>query len=1095
MKRTDKGRRIRPTMIYAFLWLMWLLPTALRAEDTIAWRFGPDAPSDMQRCRIIDANADGYSWRYTPTGPAVIYEGNDNDADDYLFLPPVELTDTGCYRIFFQAIRDAEPQVLTLGVSTAQSAATFSVLRVFTSELTATNYSTLGATFHCQKPGVYYPTLHITSKAGSMSLRCKNIRVEKSVGQVRTPPFELLPTQAEASEFTILDADGDGVSWLYNSDSASLCVSGSLGKTSDDWLLLPPFRGKPGSYALEMDVQAASAGIPEIYEVRYGPDGVDPEMWQTVLTNPSVTDSPWRERALMELRDSVTYRAAVRYRSAGGDGLHLRRFSVSESKDSLLSLPCTITVDTTLRPGDMIMLNPFRTPQYLNAGLVIKYRGTGPRPPEVALMHAPVAEERQMQPIGTVFDMLNRNSAEWAMRFYGGNYAGQTVLGIRVGSADRDPVVIESITIDTLRNPTAPELPCLIEPDTLISDSALLGPVWIDNRIPAQIDVTATGHYQLLWGIADSTERMTELKPNGEEMPDTVLRYYALPQGFGAHYMAIVPLDDTVRVNRIEITRSNLSTNNPGVPALSAEPIPNPNSKAQVTVILPRHNFAGMELWENENLTVSVTSGCDTVVAYGLPGDTMSLCLRVPQGMTSIAANCAGWFGWGPKGYTQVYGGEDAPIRITGLEALPDADNTGVLLRWNLDSIGAHGAYVNPSTISYRIEHSIEGTDRQRVDTVRGIASALIQRVVTSGNQRPIRWRVIPFNDYGQGDTAMTVSLTGPALTLPLTETFHPQACPVLPIALTDSLTFDFDADITDPSRIPNHVMRLQGRGSLLLPSFKPKPHTRLLMRVLTRADATATLELLTEGRTHMLDSALVSVCDSGWHTLCVSIPDTLIKPDKAATFRLHLQSGQLLVSEYDIREMTQQNLLLDWVSLPDTLFTGRENIFRARFTNAGTYPIAMSPTDMRVSTGGRVFGIYPSGDDHFFKLGSGQGKTLTYRFTPAPGTEGEIATMEISPANTDLYLQAMLPIAANPLQTTGIVTASETGLETIMAIPGGIRVIGMAGKRLDICTTDGRQAASLTVPDDDHTLSLPPSLYIIRSKARARKVLVYGKK
>lgn len=375
------------------------------------YRFGPDAVPDLQRCRVIDANADDYSWHFSAQGPSVVYEGNDNDADDYLFLPPVELTDTGHYRLHFQAMRSREPQVLSVGFATAQSVAGIvnSQLSTLSSQLTADAYATLGATFHCSKAGIYYPVLHISSKAGSMELRCREFRVEEAQGDVRRLPLTLAPTPGEASEFAVLDADGDGISWRYRPDSADFAVAGPLGARSDDYLLLPPFRAKSGSYALDFDVRSENPSLAEKYEVRYGPDGVNPALWQVVLTHPARKEGWRRERALIKLTDTVPYRAAIRYVGANGDGLHVRRFDIAASEDSLLELPCIITVDSLLQSGDTLILShaPFRTPRQKGVHVAVHYRGTGPAPATVTLLHSPVDQPDFFEPFFTCYEKLN----------------------------------------------------------------------------------------------------------------------------------------------------------------------------------------------------------------------------------------------------------------------------------------------------------------------------------------------------------------------------------------------------------------------------------------------------------------------------------------------------------------------------------------------------------------------------------------------------------------------------------------------------------------------------------------------------------------
>lgn len=1065
------------------------------------YRFGPDAAPDMQRCRVIDANADGYSWHFSAQGPSVVYEGNDNDADDYLFLPPVELTDTGHYRLHFQAMRGREPQVLSVGFATAQSVAGIvnSQLSTLSSQLTADAYATLGTTFHCSKAGIYYPVLHISSKAGSMELRCREFRVEEAQGDVRRLPLTLAPTPGEASEFAVLDADGDGISWRYRPDSADFAVAGPLGARSDDYLLLPPFRAKSGSYALDFDVRSENPSLAEKYEVRYGPDGVDPALWQVVLTHPARKEGWRRERALIKLTDTVPYRAAIRYVGANGDGLHVRRFDIAASEDSLLELPCIITVDSLLQSGDTLILShaPFRTPRQKGVHVAVHYRGTGPAPATVTLLHSPVDQPDFFEPFFTCYEMLCRGTRSRTATFYAGDDHGQTLLALRLEGDNRDGVVIESIEIDTLRDHDAPDLPTILnsQPSTLNSPT-LFGPVWVENQIPAlAIDVEADGPYRLLWG-RDSTAFGSETSLSSHL---SSLSYYAVPQGFGKHYLTVVPLADSVRVGRIEIRETDHPANGPAAPAVRAVPIPSPKSLAQVQIALPKVNMAGMRLWENEGLSVRLTSPVDTVSAYGLPGDTLNVRLRVPQGATPVSATCGNWVGWGPEGCDTVYGGTDAPTRLLSLEALPTADNLGVHLHWQPDTVGRHGAYADPSTISYAIEYTPDGKSWLVADTVTSQLATIPCLSALSSQLSAIRWRVTPFNTYGAGRGTETVSLTGEPLAAPLREQFRPEVRHLFPVAISDSLKLSYEQEGIDPSRPHSRAMLLEETGYLLLPSFTHTTPVQLLLRLRATPGAMADLEILTDGRKSLLlnltdapgciptsrDSQLT---DDEWHTVVVPVPDSLVRAGDAATFRLTLRSGILRIGEYAIVPSRPGALLLDWSSLPAALTVGREYIFRAELVNTGSAPVSLTIPSMSVAIGAKAIDVQPDDAKSTLAIPAAEGRTLTYRFTPRPGFSGTQAEVEIAPDGTGLRLSALLPFSDNAPGTTGLSSLS-TQLSALQAVPGGVRILGLSGQRVEVYTADGLRTATLAVPSDDHFLPLSPALYIVRCGGVARKV------
>lgn len=189
--------------------LFWLAAAALSAHG-FSYHFGPDNSADMLKCRIFDANADGYTWKFSSRGPELLYEGNNNDADEYIFLPPVQITDTGTYRLSFLSMRDAVPQRLTVGYATRQSVASVVPVRTLTTEMSANDYTPVGADFHFSAPGAYYPVLHLTTPGEGLAVRCRDFRLAKAETGGRSVPLSLTPDVAEASEFDVLDGDADG---------------------------------------------------------------------------------------------------------------------------------------------------------------------------------------------------------------------------------------------------------------------------------------------------------------------------------------------------------------------------------------------------------------------------------------------------------------------------------------------------------------------------------------------------------------------------------------------------------------------------------------------------------------------------------------------------------------------------------------------------------------------------------------------------------------------------------------------------------------------------------------------------------------------
>lgn len=977
---SDTMKHLHITIRY-FL-LFWLAAAALSAHG-FSYHFGPDNSADMLKCRIFDANADGYTWKFSSRGPELLYEGNNNDADEYIFLPPVQITDTGTYRLSFLSMRDAVPQRLTVGYATRQSVASVVPVRTLTTEMSANDYTPVGADFHFSAPGAYYPVLHLTTPGEGLAVRCRDFRLAKAETGGRSVPLSLTPDVAEASEFDVLDGDADGFSWHYEADSAVFRVEVCHKPKANDWLMLPPVRMAAGNYAFSFDV-SPNGGAAEPYEVLLKRAEADSAQWQPLVRHPGLVKQR-RETALFTISDSALYCVAVRYTGTGGSGsgLTVRRFSIDRSNDSAITLPGSVKTDTLLTDGKnpWLILPPFRAPRYKAVCVEVRYRGTSPQSPVFEMYSGPVNDTTLFTKLSASYDVVNSELRSKTQQIYYGDDA-QMVFALRVrnGSA-----VIGDINIDTVYNPLPGQgIPYSFGRDTVLEFPALFGPVWVERQNNAlQLQIKAKGGYRLFYGKRPSLSAMTELHPL-QSADSAEQQFLAAPLGLAMHYLALIP-DSVVHLQQIDIRESSYQCNGPGMPRVKAHPIALPGGEVEAEVVLPATNLAGNRLWPDELILLRVTSPCDTVSSSGYSGDTLRLRLRAGEGTVKIKAQLGTWPGWGPEGFCMVRSGNDAPARLTILSAAADADNMGALLTWHADSAGVNGGYVNPDSLRYRIDYRL-ADGWITADTVSGEKCHIRPALTEQDNtQRIMQWRVTAFNTLGESQPDSIGLLMGKPLPLPVTENYRPGMKRLLPWMLTGKGQSTLLPAGSDPARPFNHPLQVEGEAgsAIMLPAFVPQQDTKLSLRVKSGQTPDLAIIMQQKGVEHTLDTIPLSIMGKGWYEVYLRLPDSLASLPAVRLMLKPLAKTPytLAVSEY-ISTTLNGTPALNWVSRPDTLTLGEGNIIKAQFINKTANELRLPAPRLRLLSLHADKTVYASEAPSEVLLKPGQSIALTYRFS-----------------------------------------------------------------------------------------------------------------
>lgn len=241
-------------------------------EIETPWHEGFDSPESMNNFIIIDADADGKTWQYSPSMSSAYITDAAVRHDDWLLSAAIRMEAGVTYRLSFQAMASFYPERIEVRMGRAATPDSMTTVLVPPTELAA-NFSMEPQVpeFTVAETGVYHIGWHAISDANSFYLYVDNIALTDNRQQGATPvdpPYARhFDESAELSEFTVVDANNDGYMWNV-SDGRARVHSGSSG--ADDWMITRPLRLRAGSrYALSLRA-AASAYASERIEVKGG---------------------------------------------------------------------------------------------------------------------------------------------------------------------------------------------------------------------------------------------------------------------------------------------------------------------------------------------------------------------------------------------------------------------------------------------------------------------------------------------------------------------------------------------------------------------------------------------------------------------------------------------------------------------------------------------------------------------------------------------------------------------------------------------------------------------------------------------------------
>lgn len=153
-----------------------------------------------------------------------------------------------------------------------------------------------------------------------------------------------------------------------------------------------------------------------------------------------------------------------------------------------------------------------------------------------------------------------------------------------------------------------------------------------------------------------------------------------------------------------KVSDDNISSNAPALPTdLVVVDAGNGELAANVTFTFPSTDISGEAIPAGTVLTAKITAK-EAKTCTGKPGDKIVVKVATVQGENTISFNISSGDSNGETVYQKVYTGVHIPVRPEEFDAVVSDDLTKVSLKWNAVTTSIDGGYLNPETVTYRIE-------------------------------------------------------------------------------------------------------------------------------------------------------------------------------------------------------------------------------------------------------------------------------------------------------------------------------------------------------------------------------------------------------
>lgn len=193
-----------------------------------------------------------------------------------------------------------------------------------------------------------------------------------SLGSVTPPYSNELSTTEDLDEFTIIDANNDGKTWMISGGAARVAYNSS--KAMDDWLISPALKLEAGKmYKFTCETKAQSTSFVEKVEVRYGRTASAEGMTNELVPVTEVATTTFEEIGGYILPEETgTYYVGIHGVSdADKYYLYVKNFSVGAGQSAAAPAAVTELTVTPDASGELNATVSFKAPETTIGGTAL----------------------------------------------------------------------------------------------------------------------------------------------------------------------------------------------------------------------------------------------------------------------------------------------------------------------------------------------------------------------------------------------------------------------------------------------------------------------------------------------------------------------------------------------------------------------------------------------------------------------------------------------------------------------------------------------------------------------------------------------------
>ncbi len=436
----------------------------------------------------------------------------------------------------------------------------------------------------------------------------------------------------------------------------------------------------------------------------------------------------------------------------------------------------------------------------------------------------------------------------------------------------------------------------------------------------------------------------------------------------------------TLRVRSIKVVDTARSTEGPDAPTdIVVTPAADGSLKADVTMTMPELTISGERINPLETLVATVSTASGEVSAQAHPGESVTVSdIPAVAGFNDFTIVVSQGHLAGKSVTVQQYVGPDVPGRPENIKYEIDQTNYHVTLRWDPPTRGAHGGYVDPSTLTYTLCYLVQDDGQLYWQVIEHLGAATSVGVSYDESEPFIDdLGVVASSSEGMGtEVAQAHFAVGRPWTLPMREKFENSFSQYYPFMIMGDTEEYLNSNwgFVDPSKAGDRYANATGMalvgegyedGAKGMFGF-PKFTTSGLQSVSIAFDIylgsiTPEVDVYAEGpagtQREKIGTLTADRTAEAWQRVELPLPAKYCNLGWVQIILdAHFASDEqkVLIDAYSFKPAVDYDLGVVGITGPNTPEISRENHYTATVDNIGTRPDFMPAGIWRVIADGR---------------------------------------------------------------------------------------------------------------------------------------------